>query len=46
MSERRTIGERRLDRLGDYLADTADHQTPPGHRPGARPPARSIEENQ
>ena len=24
ISERRTLWERRLDRLGDYLADTAD----------------------
>jgi DNA-binding transcriptional ArsR family regulator len=30
IAERRTLWERRLDRLGDYLADTAG---PPGTRP-------------
>jgi DNA-binding transcriptional ArsR family regulator len=29
MSERRTFVERRLDRLGEYLADTADQPDPP-----------------
>jgi DNA-binding transcriptional ArsR family regulator len=28
MSERRTLVDRRLDRLGDYLAETADPATP------------------
>jgi len=33
MSERRTICERRLDRLGDYLAETADSPDTPPARP-------------
>jgi DNA-binding transcriptional ArsR family regulator len=33
ISERRSIGERRLDNLGDYLADTAG--SPDTRRPGA-----------
>jgi DNA-binding transcriptional ArsR family regulator len=50
MSERRTIWERRLDQLGDYLAETADSpdappaQPPPG---GAQAgPHNPSEENQ
>ena len=50
MSERRAICERRLDRLGDYLAKTADSpDTPPGQPSPARAPDRShdpSEENQ
>ena len=34
MSERRGLVERRLDRLGDYLAETAD---PPSTEPASRP---------
>ena len=36
LSERRSIVERRLDRLGEYLADTADMADSPD-RPGSRP---------
>jgi DNA-binding transcriptional ArsR family regulator len=50
MSERRAICERRLDRLGDYLAATADSpDTPPDQTSPARAPDRShdpSEENQ
>jgi DNA-binding transcriptional ArsR family regulator len=50
MSERRTLVERRLDRLGDYLADTADQpDTPPAQPSPGRAPDRShdpSEENQ
>jgi DNA-binding transcriptional ArsR family regulator len=35
MSERRTIWEHRLDRLGDYLADTADSPDAPSAQPSA-----------
>jgi DNA-binding transcriptional ArsR family regulator len=38
MSERRTLVERRLDRLGQYLADTADQPDSPGSG-DAGPPA-------
>ena len=38
MSERRTLVERRLDRLGDYLAETADPAAPGDQ-------ARTHEEN-
>jgi len=46
ISERRTFVERRLDRLGEYLADTADepgigHTSPPP----PHTPARNQEEN-
>ena len=34
ISERRTFVERRLDRLGEYLAETAD---PPSTEPASRP---------
>ena len=30
IAERRTLWERRLDRLGDHLTDTADGASPPG----------------
>jgi DNA-binding transcriptional ArsR family regulator len=50
MSERRTIWERRLDRLGDYLADTADSPDAPAAQPSSgSAPARQhdpSEENQ
>ncbi len=50
MSERRTIWERRLDRLGDYLADTADSpDAPPAQPPAGSAPTRQhdpSEENQ
>ena len=50
MSERRTIWERRLDRLGDYLADTADSpDAPPAQPSSGCGPARQhdrSEENQ
>jgi DNA-binding transcriptional ArsR family regulator len=50
MSERRAICERRLDRLGDYLADTADSpDTPPAPPSPSRAPDRNhdpSEENQ
>jgi len=36
ISERRIFWERRLDRLGDYLADTADS---PDSGPGSPPPS-------
>src|SRR6202044_1196160 len=39
MSERRGLVERRLDRLGDYLAETADPAAPDGQ-------ARTPKENQ
>jgi DNA-binding transcriptional ArsR family regulator len=38
ISERRGFTERRLDRLGEYLASTADQPDPPAH-------ARDQEEN-
>jgi DNA-binding transcriptional ArsR family regulator len=38
MSERRTICERRLDRLGDYLAETADS---PDTQPAQPSPGRA-----
>jgi DNA-binding transcriptional ArsR family regulator len=37
MSERRTLVERRLDRLGQYLADTADQPDSPGSGDAGRP---------
>jgi DNA-binding transcriptional ArsR family regulator len=33
LSERRTLVERRLDKLGEYLADTAGPATPDDHAP-------------
>jgi DNA-binding transcriptional ArsR family regulator len=46
ISERRTFVERRLDRLGEYLADTAD-QPGTGHTgsPASHAPARNQEED-
>ena len=43
ISERRTFVERRLDRLGDYLADTADE---PGSGPTGPPPPHAPARNQ
>jgi DNA-binding transcriptional ArsR family regulator len=43
ISERRTFVERRLDRLGEYLADTADE---PGSRPTSPPPSHTPARNQ
>jgi DNA-binding transcriptional ArsR family regulator len=43
ISERRTFVERRLDRLGDYLADTADE---PGSGPAGPPPPHAPARNQ
>jgi DNA-binding transcriptional ArsR family regulator len=44
ISERRTLVERRLDRLGQYLADTADQPDPPDP-PDPHTPTRDQEEN-
>ncbi len=43
IADRRTLWERRLDRLGDYLADAAGGAPPPGNDRGQ--PADQPEEN-
>jgi DNA-binding transcriptional ArsR family regulator len=45
ISERRTTWERRLDRLGDYLAETAD-EPDPSPDPGGHESRRTAQEQQ
>jgi DNA-binding transcriptional ArsR family regulator len=42
IADRRTMVERRLDRLGGYLAETADHHT----QAGTKRPARKTRETE
>jgi DNA-binding transcriptional ArsR family regulator len=45
ISERRSTWERRLDRLGDYLAETAD-EPDPSPEPGGHESRRTAQEQQ